>query len=125
MLEQFIGICLLVIGIKSFVDAFHKAKPIDLDNVELFRIYDIQERPAVAVKQKQQTQTIKKSKSSKPKEQRNSNGYTQLQQDCFDTLKAIGFKSVKERRFMVSNTFNNHNIKSVEDFLKIAVIKPS
>ena len=56
-----------------------------------------------------------------PKTNRNHNGYTPLQQDCFDALKSLGIKAVRERKFIVSNTFNKHDPKTLQDFLKVAL----
>lgn len=56
--------------------------------------------------------------STPPAPKRNHNGYTQLQQDCFDSLKSLGVKGVRERKFIVSNTFNKHNPSTVQEFLK-------
>jgi hypothetical protein len=53
--------------------------------------------------------------------QRNHNGYTDLQQDCFDALKSLGIKAVRERQFIISNTFNKHDVKTVQDFLQVAL----
>ncbi len=83
-------------------------------------------------KKKKQSTTVRKKKSNikaarKPSPavnktpQRNKNGYTDLQQDCFDALKSLGIKGVRERKFIVSNTFNQHNPKTVQDFLKVAL----
>ena len=55
------------------------------------------------------------------KVQRNHNGYTDLQQDCFDALKSLGIKAVRERQFIISNTFNKHDVKTVQDFLQVAL----
>jgi len=52
---------------------------------------------------------------------RNKNGYTQLQQDCFDALTSLGFKNKKEKVYMVNHTFNKYSPKSVQDFLKLSM----
>ena len=52
---------------------------------------------------------------------RNKNGYTELQQDCFEALKSLGMKTVRERKFIVSTVFNDHNPNTVQDFLKLAL----
>ena len=63
----------------------------------------------------------KPSKQSKPAQPRNHNGYTGLQQDCFDALKSLGIKSVRERKYIVSTVFNENNPSTVQDFLKVAL----
>ncbi len=60
---------------------------------------------------------------SKPKAKRNSNGYTDLQQDCYEVLRSLGVKTARERKFIVNNTFNNHNPKTVEEFLSLAMTR--
>lgn len=57
----------------------------------------------------------------KPAVERNHNGYTQLQQDCFDSLKSLGIKGVRERKYIVSTVFNDHNPSTIQDFLKVAL----
>ena len=63
----------------------------------------------------------KPSKQSKPAQPRNHNGYTDLQQDCFDALKSLGIKSVRERKYIVSKTFNEHDPKTIQEFLTITM----
>jgi hypothetical protein len=58
---------------------------------------------------------------TKPAVERNQNGYTSLQQDCFDALKSLGIKAVRERKFIVSTVFNEHDPSTVQDFLKVAL----
>jgi hypothetical protein len=49
--------------------------------------------------------------------------YTQLQQDCYDAL--IGLKMTKkEAKFVVNNTFNKHDINTIQEFLALAFIRP-
>ena len=74
------------------------------------------------------TATVSPSKSKKPKQQKqskpvnhNSKGYTQLQQDCFDALASLGIKTKRERTFIVNETFNRHDPKTIQEFLKLAL----
>lgn len=60
---------------------------------------------------------------SKSKAKRNSNGYTDLQQDCYEALRSLGVKTARERKFVVNNTFNQHNPKTVEEFLSLAMVR--
>lgn len=125
MTEQFIAIFLMIIAIKSFFEAFNKAKPIDLDNVELFKI--IESKPSCQV----EINTSKPKRNSKPQPQPqprpkvNESGYNSLQQDCYDALAALGVKTKKERTFLVNNTFNKHNPNTVQEFLQLCMVKPS
>ena len=123
MTEQFIAIFLMIIAIKSFFEAFSKAKPIDLDNVELFKI--IESKPNYQI----EINTSKPKKTSKPQPRPqpkvNESGYTSLQQDCYDALAALGVKTKKEKTFLVNNTFNKHNPNTVQEFLQLCMIKPS
>lgn len=49
--------------------------------------------------------------------------YTPLQQDCYDAL--IGLKMTKkEAKFVVNNTFNKHDINTIQEFLSLAFIRP-
>lgn len=57
----------------------------------------------------------------KPEPVRNHNGYTPLQQDCFDALKSLGFKGVRERKYIVSKTFNEYDPKTIQEFLTITM----
>lgn len=125
MIEQFIGIFLMIIAIKSFYDAFNSAKPIDLDNIELFRVYNVQENISTTNKEEKKSETkIKKNKQEiKPKSEVNDREYTQLQQDCYDALTGLGVKSKKEKTFLVNNTFNNHNPSTIQEFLQICMSK--
>tara|TARA_B100000902_G_C27321949_1_gene925318 strand:- start:5823 stop:6287 length:465 start_codon:yes stop_codon:yes gene_type:complete len=113
------------------------------DNIELFRVvdhYEVQPPPVpmsfqaeVKLEPETKKQTTKKkaarnpARQSKtktkpqPEQNRNHNGYTDLQQDCFDALKALGIKAVRERKFIISNTFNKHNPTTVQDFLQVAL----
>jgi outer membrane biosynthesis protein TonB len=48
--------------------------------------------------------------------------YTPLQQDCYDAL--IGLKMTKkEAKFVVNNTFNKHDINTIQEFLALAFIR--
>jgi hypothetical protein len=57
----------------------------------------------------------------KPEPVRNHNGYTPLQQDCFDALKSLGIKGVRERKYIVSTTFNKNDPKTIQEFLTITM----
>lgn len=50
--------------------------------------------------------------------------YNQLQQDCYDALISLGMKK-KEATFVVNSTFNKTDVSTVQDFLKIALIRPN
>ena len=89
-------------------------------------------KPKVKKKKKKKSKTKTKPKSNmkaarKPSHKptvsnsRNKNGYTDLQQDCFDALKSLGMKTVRERKYIVSAVFNEHNPSTVQDFLKLAL----
>ena len=74
------------------------------------------------VKKKSNVNAARKpSKQSKPAQPRNHNGYTDLQQDCFEALKSLGMKTARERKYIVSAVFNEHNPSTVQDFLKLAL----
>jgi len=74
-------------------------------------------------KKKANMQAARKPSSapSKPAVERNQNGYTPLQQDCFDALKSLGIKGVRERKYIVSKTFNEHDPKTIQEFLTITM----
>lgn len=109
--------------------AIHVGKTIDLDKIDIFTISNDKEnftqtQPSanVSVSIKPKTQKpIQKNVVSKPK--RNANGYTQLQQDCFDALKSLGVRTHKERTFIVNSTFNKYNPKTIQEFLKLALMR--
>ena len=80
--------------------------------------------PPVAPQKKKQKRNAARKASPVPKPKkpkRNSNGYTELQQDCFEALKSLGMKTVRERKYIVSTVFNNHKPSTVQDFLKLAL----
>lgn len=78
-------------------------------------------KPAAKPAHKKAKRSPARNSNPQPKTNRNHNGYTPLQQDCFDALKSLGIKAVKERKFIVSNTFNKHDPKTIQDFLKVAL----
>ena len=140
IVSTFMACSIVAIFAYNFYKGATSGEKIDLDNIELFTIEDNKE-PA---RQKPKTKTAKpktkaakpkkkknKQKKSKPvvqkpvepKEPRNARGYTQLQQDCFDALKSLGIKAVREREFVISQTFNKHNPKTIQDFLQLALGK--
>lgn len=133
IVSDFIAILLILVFVVKFIEGAKSGKKIDLDNIELFKIQETQivEVPTVTQKAnvKKKSRSKYKTKSGQlplqeslvPIEPRNRNGYTQLQQDCFDALKSLGVKTVKERKFIVNNTFNQHNPSTIQDFLKVAL----
>lgn len=66
--------------------------------------------------------TIKPAQAVTPSKKVNKRGYNALQQDCYDALRSLGMKA-KEAEFVVNHTFNNHNLTTIQDFLKIALIR--
>jgi hypothetical protein len=50
-------------------------------------------------------------------------GYNALQKDCYDSLIALGMKK-KEATYVVNSTFNKTDVKSIQEFLQIALIVP-
>ena len=87
-----------------------------MDNIEIFRVEPIQAVQPIAA-------TVKATVQPQSEVQSNHNGYTELQQDCFDSLKTLGIKGVRERKFIVSETFNKHSPTTVQEFLKYALGK--
>jgi hypothetical protein len=61
-----------------------------------------------------------KLKNEQPQKPVERKVYTPLQQDCYDALLVLGMGK-KESKFVVNNTFNNHDINSVEEFLYTAL----
>ena len=131
IVSDFIAILLILVFVVKFIDGAKSGVKIDLNNIELFKIQETQKIEAQAFTQAASAARPKQ-KRNKPivhpetispsvVEKRNESGYTQLQQDCFDALKSLGFKTVKERKFIVNNTFNQHNPCTVQEFLKIAM----
>ncbi|MEO1943022.1 MAG: hypothetical protein ABGY11_01855 [Candidatus Thioglobus sp.] len=91
---------------------------LNLDSIEVFR-----SEPLDPVKPFTATVNATIQPAKEPEVKRNHNGYTDLQQDCFDALKALGITRIKERKFIVSETFNKHNPSTVQEFLKFALNK--
>jgi len=135
LVDEFLAIGFVCIFLYHLNQAMQKASGIDWDNIELFRITDIYAKDCElktnqstvdnsrTETKKRQTQnkkkkTQKKKKQKKP-EERNSNGYTALQQDCFDALSALGFKYKKEKQFILNKTFNEHKPATVEEFISL------
>lgn len=98
-----------------------RGKIINLDSVEIFRVEPIEAaQPIVATV----NATVKPAEpEQEPEVKRNHNGYTPFQQDCFESLKALGINGVRERKFIISETFNNHDPTTVQEFLKFALNK--
>lgn len=55
---------------------------------------------------------------------RNANGFTELQQDCYDALKGLKISN-KESKYLVHSIFNKHNPKTIQDFLQLAFMRAS
>lgn len=131
LVDEFLAIGLICIFLYHLNQAMQKASGIDWDNIELFRITDIYEKDcelktnqstvdkSQTETKKRQIQKKKKKKKQKKPEERNSNGYTALQQDCFDALSALGFKCKKEKQFILNKTFNKHKPATVEEFISL------
>jgi hypothetical protein len=148
MIANIVLIILIIVFLQSFMDGYRNKK-IDLDNVPLFTITEYEEHsytnPISNItggltlgddidvseydidlsikKEKKKSPNVKAAQkfNSTPSPSRNSRGYTELQQDCFDALKSLGIKSVREREYLVSKTFNDHQPKSLQEFLSLAL----
>ena len=136
IVSTFLALGLAVVFFIHFFKGLQSGKSILNDGVELFT-YEPEAAPIVTAtvqarpvrqssKSKRKKKTQRKRNPARPatqpqKVQRNHNGYTELQQDCFDALKSLGIKAVRERQFIISNTFNKHDVKTVQDFLKVAL----
>ena len=136
IVSTFLACGVVVLFLYNYYKGATSGEKIDLDNIELFTVTDIEEPVQVQKPTKKDTKPKKsKAKKKKPKkkkkqekklpplEPRNARGYTQLQQDCFDALKSLGIKAVREREFIISQTFNAHNPTTIQDFLKLALGK--
>jgi hypothetical protein len=143
MLNEFICIGLICIAAKSFYEAFtDKDKHIDLDHYPVldYVITEAEDKKTqdhvnnninkkIVKTEKRQPTPKAKTKLEEHKvnasdaQPRNYNGYTALQQDCFDALKSLGVKTKQERMFIVNTTFNKYNPKSIQEFLYIALRK--
>ena len=95
-----------------------KGQAFNLNSIEIFREEPIQASQTVTATVQATVQP-----APEPEVKRNKNGYTELQQDCYDVLKSLGIKTKKERKYIVSETFNKHNPSSVQEFLKLALGK--
>ena len=137
IVATFFACGLVVVFLIHFLQGLQSGKSILNEGIELFT-YESEAAPTLQVQQPRQSSRPKpkRKKKTQPnrnaarpatqqaqqqKVQRNHNGYTDLQQDCFDSLKSLGIKAVRERQFIISNTFNKHDIKTVQDFLKVAL----
>jgi len=128
IVSDFIAILLILVFVFKFIEGLNSKVKIDLNNIELFTIQDIEAEPIskanTTTKKTYAKKTIIPLAEAVPPvtvKPRNSNGYTQLQQDCFDALKSLGVKTAKERKFIVNNTFNQHNPQTIQEFLKVAL----
>ena len=95
-----------------------KGQAFNLNSIEIFREEPIQASQTVTATVQATVQP-----APEPEVKRNKNGYTELQQDCYDLLKSLGIKTKRERKYIVSETFNKHNPSSVQEFLKLALGK--
>jgi len=136
IVSTFMACCAVAVFTYNFYKGATSGEKIDLDNIQLFTVTDIEEPAQVQkpvkkatkpkkpkAKKKKQKKQKKQEKKLPPSEPRNARGYTQLQQDCFDALKSLGIKAVREREFIISQTFNAHNPTTIQDFLKLALGK--
>jgi len=73
-------------------------------------------KPVKPAKQEKEIEQVKKVKKVKV-------GYNALQKDCYDSLIALGMKK-KEATYVVNSTFNKVDVKTVQEFLQIALIVP-
>jgi hypothetical protein len=74
-------------------------------------------KPVKPIKQEKEIEQVKKVAKKV------AIGYNALQQDCYDSLIALGMKK-KEATYVVNSTFNKVDIKTVQEFLQIALIVP-
>ena len=145
IVSTFLALGLAVVFFIHFFKGLQSGKSILNEGIELFTyepeaapvatatLQAQQPRQSSRTKQKRKKKTQPKRNAARPatqsaqpqKVQRNHNGYTELQQDCFDALKSLGIKAVRERQFIISNTFNKHDIKTVQDFLQVALYRGS
>lgn len=142
MLNEFICIGLIFIAVKSFYEAYNdKSQHIDLDHypimdyvvtkIENKKTHENFYNPAKTIVQTEKKSPTPKSKTATKENKvntndephRNHNGYTALQQDCFDALESLGVRTKKERMFIVNTTFNKFNPKSIQEFLTLALTK--
>ncbi len=118
-IAQLLAVGMILMALYHLLQA--KGPAINLDSIEVFKVEPIQAVQPVTATVKATIQP--EPKPSEPEVQRNHNGYTDLQQDCFDALKALGIARIRERKFIVSETFNKHNPSTVQEFLKFALNK--
>lgn len=134
MLNEFICIGLICIAAKSCYDAYNDPNQyIDLDHYPVLE-YSRSKPKHIPVKENivravRSYKTVAKPtpppEPPTPPEPKNADGYTQLQQDCFDALKSLGVKTKKERTFIVHNTFNKHTPTTIQEFLQLALMRGS
>jgi hypothetical protein len=113
-----VAIILILIGIYGFFQGM-KGPRIDWDNIQVLAeqlpsgnqyIVAVGEQKAAPAKQR-----------TKPK-QPVSQEYSEFQQECFEALKGLG-TSVKESKFIVNTVFNNHDPKTLQEFINLAFIR--
>lgn len=136
IVSTFLACAIILVFAIKFLEGLNSGQKLDLNNLELFQVHEY-EQPVVTAtistatsrskpktKKKKKHKPLQKQKPEpKPEQKRNSRGYTDLQQDCFDALKSLGIKPVKERQFIINQTFNNHDPKTIQDFIKLALGK--
>lgn len=117
ILSDLIGIALVIFGGYHFAKGFYSGLGAgnSLDAFELFTIYDKVQPAQCVANVKLKTEKVQ---TKKPKPE-----YTQLHQDCFDALKAVGVRTAKERKYLVNTVFNNHSPNTVQEFLQLALSK--
>lgn len=131
VVSNFMAIGLICIGAYYFFQRLKFGPYININDVEIFRTVE-ESQANVNTTVSAQVKPAKKSNmkaarkpkpkpQAPPQEPRNSRGYTSLQQDCFDALKSLGIKAVREREFILSHTFNKYNPSTVQEFLKNAL----
>jgi len=101
VLSQLIAFAMLVLAVYHFCKGYSKGSKIDLDNIEIFRVQPIQ-----------QPQEFKATVKAKVKP-----AYSDFQLECLAALEAIGYKTKKERVFILHSVFNEHNPSTVQDFI--------
>lgn len=67
---------------------------------------------------------IQKANNARKEIPRNKNGFTRLQQDCFDALKGLKVTK-KEATYIVHTVFNKHNPQTIQEFLQLAFMRGS
>lgn len=113
-----VGIIFILIGIYGFFQGM-KGPRLDLNNIQVLA----EQLPngnqyIVAVGEQKATPAKPRTKPKQPVSQE----YSEFQQECFEALKGLG-TSVKESKFIVNTVFNNHNPKTLQEFINLAFIR--